>query len=258
MLNVARDSVSDRFNHHAALSREAHSCTRNDGETLKSFIERLLNPAASYLIMTQADESSAENQNFAVAMISNAKLPSQIYTTVMSNLVSKGKDKAGEGMPTSTVQRTRVLQAVSGLQKMTKIVADIEDAIALDATASAPESGTARPAGQHALANLRLNLQVYKKSAAEVESTSAVLMLFAVALAATDGEEESQHAVSLADAVLALEKVNLLLEDVGTPNTAAVMLAHMKLANRFNSDGRGCGRGGGNWKGSSRRGDRRN
>lgn len=57
-------------------------------------------------------------------MIFIAKLPSQVYTTVLVNLVSQVKDKAGASASKATVQRNRLLQAVVGLQNFTKIVAD--------------------------------------------------------------------------------------------------------------------------------------
>lgn len=105
---IAKDSTTDSISRMTKLTKDTNACVRLDGESLKYFIERFTLPAASYLNMINADQNSAESQNFAITMISNGNLPSQVFTKVMSTLVIKEISKEHNQASTVSVQASRI------------------------------------------------------------------------------------------------------------------------------------------------------
>lgn len=203
-LIVAKDSATDRINRLANLTREAHACERSDRESLKAYIERFSDPAAAYLNMVDADSSSAESQNFAVAMINNARLPSQVYTTVMAGMVLRSEEKPASARTTISVEKNGLLQAVNFIQKFSLIVQDIEKAVSNEGEADNMPSDSQR------MAILSERLLSYKSYEAESCSLTAI---FISAIAANSDSSEESHGkanITLADAIATLEEITIL------------------------------------------------
>lgn len=91
---VAKDSAPDAIKRLAKLSKKATSCLRSEGESMSAYIERFLFPAQSYLNPTNADRTSAESQNLAMVLFSNASLSQETFASVMAILVSTAKTKS--------------------------------------------------------------------------------------------------------------------------------------------------------------------
>ena len=67
---------------------------------MNSFIERFTTAAFAFLNLSATGKSSAESQNLAVAMVTNATLPSQTNKAVMDALVNYAKDRKKTGCST--------------------------------------------------------------------------------------------------------------------------------------------------------------
>ena len=108
---VAKDSTTESIQRLARLSRDAMGCQRRQNESIADYVERFSVPALAYLNLTSAGKSSAESQNLAVALITNAKLPSITQTAVMAALVHAAKERKGDGITTVALERTRLEMA---------------------------------------------------------------------------------------------------------------------------------------------------
>lgn len=209
MILVARDSATDRINRLTKLFREAHACKRKSGEVLKDFIERFSEPAAGYLNMSHADQTSAESQKFAIALISNDNLPSQVFTTVMGGLVMKAKEKPSDVMSTIGIMKEIALQAVASLQKFAEFDKQVETVLGSAFTSSS-----------------LLNSIQFCNEAIKAENISKIILASISASEASGGGEEAYPCITLSDAISTLEEIKILSEDAAASTTAGAMMAH--------------------------------
>ena len=105
---VAKDSGSESIQRLARLSRDAITCVGRNGEPLIAYIERCTTPAFAFLNLTACEKSSAESQNLAVAMVTNARLTSMTHTAVMAALVSAAKNRNESDTSTISLDKSRI------------------------------------------------------------------------------------------------------------------------------------------------------
>lgn len=90
---VAEDTAPDAVKLLSRLSKKATSYTRRRNESMTAYIERFLLPAQKYLNLVNSDKQSAESQNLATILLSNANLSPQTFSSVLSSLVTLTKSR---------------------------------------------------------------------------------------------------------------------------------------------------------------------
>lgn len=87
----AKNSPIDSIRCLAKLSEDVSNFLRKRNESALSYIERFVLPAQAYLNLIDSDEASAESQDSAMLLLSNARLSQQTFSSVMASLVSLSK-----------------------------------------------------------------------------------------------------------------------------------------------------------------------
>lgn len=123
---VAKDSATDAIKPLAKLNKTASKCTRKADQYITTYIELFLLPAQAYLNLTSADRSSAESQNLAMTLLTNAKLSQDTFSSVMSNLVSSTKNEAKQVTPSIAIDAKRI-DIIASLLSSVASGQDIDD-----------------------------------------------------------------------------------------------------------------------------------
>lgn len=210
---VAKDSATDSIRRMAALNKQASSCVRRDSESISEFVERFTLPAQAYLNITNSDRSSGESQNFAMMLISNAKLPPPTFTSVMNNLVQASKctiDSPDGVVPLSSARLDKLLSLLDSLSNGTET----------------------------------------QSLFSEVKTNQGVLMSAKKRLAIQKADSGLTSYISLSDAIASLEDVSFSAGDLDGGKRAKVtedpfigaadkisqaLLAHTAYARKFNN-----------------------
>lgn len=110
---VAKDYTTDAVKELATLNQSASTCVCSNTETLGAFIESISIPAQAYLNYGSTDKSSAVSLNLAMTLISDANPSHELFSTLMSNLMSSRKHSTDENHPTIPINVTRVGKLIS-------------------------------------------------------------------------------------------------------------------------------------------------
>lgn len=148
ILIVAKDSPTDAIRRMAALNKQVSGCQRRDSEKFDAYIERFTHPAQAYLNITNSDQSSAESQNFAMMLISNAKLPPSTFTSVMNNLVQSCKMKSQDTESYVPISVSRLAEVISLLKCVSVPEGDQKMESSLTGTLSVLEAAKRRVSSQ--------------------------------------------------------------------------------------------------------------
>lgn len=117
---VAKDSPMDAIKRLAQLNKAASTCVRRHKEPTSSFLERYILPAQTYLNLINADKSSAESQNLAMTLLSNANLPPETFSSVMASLVMATKSRSSDLNAPISLDKNRVELTIKVLESTLK------------------------------------------------------------------------------------------------------------------------------------------
>lgn len=90
---VAKDSTINSLKRIVRLNREVSLCIRKNGESLGKYVERFTGIAQTYLNLINASQDGPDSINFEIMLLSNAKIPAQTFSNIVSSLVSTSKVK---------------------------------------------------------------------------------------------------------------------------------------------------------------------
>ena len=145
-------------------------------------------------------------------MIFNARLPPTIHTTVMTALVTAAKNRTGSEVSTIFLEKERIETVKKCLESLTKETVDDRESVMTTAKES---------------------VDVIKNALKKASTT--------------EKDVTAGHQVTLADAMAALEDVNIDAHAEGKgardddAQPAGAMMAHTEVANRFNKHHSGDG-----------------
>lgn len=89
--SVSKDSATDAIKRMNALNKQISTSVRRNSETIISFTEGFSALAQSYIKVLHSDRSSTESQNFSMKMLTNANIPTTMFSVVFNNLVMTAK-----------------------------------------------------------------------------------------------------------------------------------------------------------------------
>ena len=89
---VAKDSATDGIRRLVQMMRDVFGCTRKSGESTAIYARRFQGLAFQYLNHCDAVAAEQYSQNFAMMLLENAKIPSSVYSTVVTQLVSQSQN----------------------------------------------------------------------------------------------------------------------------------------------------------------------
>lgn len=90
---IAKYSIIERIKHIVKLKKDANNCIRREGENIPKYIERFCITAQRYLNVANSSQDGPGSQNFAVSLLTNAKLPAHTFSTIINSLVSASKNR---------------------------------------------------------------------------------------------------------------------------------------------------------------------
>lgn len=90
---VAPDSAVEKIKRIVNLNKEVHRCTRKDSEDMTTYIERFNSLAQRYLNVVTARHDSEVSQNFAITLLTNAKVSEQTFSNLISSLINNAKHR---------------------------------------------------------------------------------------------------------------------------------------------------------------------
>lgn len=85
-------SPVDKIRRLFCLNQETITCERTKTETLRSFLDLLVSAEQRYLNVINADQDSAESQNFSFALFRNTRVAPTTFTNIFSSLVNQGHE----------------------------------------------------------------------------------------------------------------------------------------------------------------------
>lgn len=174
---------------------------------MNTYIDRFLLPAQSYLNLTNSDHASAESQNLAMVLLSNANLSQETFASVMASLVLATKGKSDKVTRPIIIDKERMGKLITILGKLDSSPQDTINLVEDERISIKECLHALRGAiGRHQTAITDSALSTY---------------------------------ISLSDAVTALEEVSIDQKDIRKPAFgniephASAFLAHTTLARRF-------------------------
>lgn len=90
---VAKDSVTDSIRRLVQMMRDIYACRRKATETPETFSRRFQGLALKYLNHCSSSSTEKDSQNFAMLLLENADIPSTVYSSIVTQLVSKANER---------------------------------------------------------------------------------------------------------------------------------------------------------------------
>lgn len=85
---MAADTPAESVRSIETLNREVKSLTRGSEEYHPKYISRFVTKAQTYVNLVGAGVDRAESQNFALKLLTNAKIPGQRFSALVASIVS--------------------------------------------------------------------------------------------------------------------------------------------------------------------------
>lgn len=172
----------------------------------------------------------AESQNFVLKMTSIAKIPNQVFTSVMSTLVFKAKHKETDQFASITVLKCRVEEILAGIEKLSlraDIVNETSNSECKEVTKTLKDG--------------------YMEGVLEsMKNASNILRSALKTSNAKETDDIVQGCISMEDAISALEEITITPDEISQPAVSKALMTRAEAPNRFNgyhSRGRRGGRG---------------
>lgn len=110
---VAKDSVTDSIRRLVQMMRDIYTCKRKTGETPAAFSRRFQGLALKYLNHCGSTSTENDSQNFAMLLLENSNIPSSVYSSIVTQLVSKANERGNKDDDKICLVTTTALQAIS-------------------------------------------------------------------------------------------------------------------------------------------------
>lgn len=89
---VAKDSPTEGIRRLVQMMRSVYACTRKTGESPAIYARRFQSLALDYLNHCDAVAAEQDSQNFAMLLLENAKVPSSVYSTMITQMVASASN----------------------------------------------------------------------------------------------------------------------------------------------------------------------
>ena len=115
---VAKDTVTETIRKLVSMLKEIYICKRKSKESTAMFANRFQGLALKYLNHCNPTSSKQESQNFAMSILENANIPASVYSWIITQLVSKAKERSQDKDDIMLVAREHIENIKDDIQDL--------------------------------------------------------------------------------------------------------------------------------------------